>query len=326
MRTNSMRNGPSWMGAASGSASRSSAARSRPVLVELRLDEPEGEACRPDLLDADFTHQVRERADVVLVRVRQDDGANGAVVEVAEVGRMRSTPRCSSRGNDIPASTTIRSSPISKTVMFFPTSPSPPSGMIPRGGHRGSSIRRWGREMVRDPGSLAGGEIGAVPRTRELPLLPLQGEGNTAVSSHNVPMRRISLILLFMTAALSVAVNGSASGSNTPTLGQNVDPSLVTSITGSGSPNGNGGGNDNSTYHVLVFGGGPSLNPGGNQFGINWRRNLPNVGAQSATLTASQIAQLSNDHDVQYIAPDTPMAPTGKRQRELELDPFRPYS
>ena len=45
-------------------------------------------------------------------------------------GRTRSTPKCSSRGNARPASTTIRSSPISNTVMFFPTSPSPPSGMI----------------------------------------------------------------------------------------------------------------------------------------------------------------------------------------------------
>jgi hypothetical protein len=30
----------------------------------------------------------------------------------------------------MPASTMIRSSPYSKTVMFLPTSPSPPSGMI----------------------------------------------------------------------------------------------------------------------------------------------------------------------------------------------------
>src|SRR5207248_3081681 len=38
--------------------------------------------------------------------------------------------RCSSRGNASPASTTIRSSPTSNTVMFFPTSPRPPRGMI----------------------------------------------------------------------------------------------------------------------------------------------------------------------------------------------------
>src|SRR3990170_6541890 len=45
-------------------------------------------------------------------------------------GSRRSTPRCSSRGNARPASTTMISPPVSKTVMFFPTSPRPPSGMI----------------------------------------------------------------------------------------------------------------------------------------------------------------------------------------------------
>ena len=55
------------------------------VLVELRLDEAERQPGRPDLLDAHLAHQVRQRADVILVRVRQHDGANGAVVEVAEV-------------------------------------------------------------------------------------------------------------------------------------------------------------------------------------------------------------------------------------------------
>ena len=45
-------------------------------------------------------------------------------------GSSRSTPRCSSRGNASPASTTMISSPSSYTVMFLPTSPRPPSGMI----------------------------------------------------------------------------------------------------------------------------------------------------------------------------------------------------
>src|SRR6188508_2533355 len=45
-------------------------------------------------------------------------------------GRSRSTPRCSSRGKARPASTTTISSPSSYTVMFLPTSPRPPRGMI----------------------------------------------------------------------------------------------------------------------------------------------------------------------------------------------------
>src|SRR5581483_4283864 len=45
-------------------------------------------------------------------------------------GSTRSTPRCSSRGNARPASTTTIEPSASYTVMFFPTSPRPPRGMI----------------------------------------------------------------------------------------------------------------------------------------------------------------------------------------------------
>src|SRR5581483_4695176 len=48
----------------------------------------------------------------------------------AKSGSTRSTPRCSSRGNARPASTTTIESSASYTVMFLPTSPRPPSGMI----------------------------------------------------------------------------------------------------------------------------------------------------------------------------------------------------
>ena len=55
------------------------------MLVELRLHEPEGEARREDLLHADLAQQVRQRADVILVRVREDHGAHLAALEVPEV-------------------------------------------------------------------------------------------------------------------------------------------------------------------------------------------------------------------------------------------------
>ena len=44
-----------------------------PVLVELRLHEPEREPRRHDRLDVDLAQQIRESADVVLVAVGQDD-------------------------------------------------------------------------------------------------------------------------------------------------------------------------------------------------------------------------------------------------------------
>ena len=57
------------------------------VLVELRVDQPEREPRRPDLVDPHLAQQVRQRADVVLVPVREHDGAHLAPVEVAEVGQ-----------------------------------------------------------------------------------------------------------------------------------------------------------------------------------------------------------------------------------------------
>jgi hypothetical protein len=59
-----------------------------PVLVELRLDQPERQARRQDLGRAHLTHQVREPADVVLVPVREDDGED-VVAPLAEVRVVR---------------------------------------------------------------------------------------------------------------------------------------------------------------------------------------------------------------------------------------------
>ena len=101
-----------------------------PVLVELRLHEPEREPRRDDRLHVDLAEEVRQPADVVLVAVREHDRAHVPPLEVADVGSSRSTPRCSSRGNASPASTIRSSPPASYTVMFLPTSPRPPSGMI----------------------------------------------------------------------------------------------------------------------------------------------------------------------------------------------------
>jgi hypothetical protein len=55
------------------------------VLVELRLDETEREARRPDLVHLDLAHQERKRADMILVRVREDDSADVLVAQVAKV-------------------------------------------------------------------------------------------------------------------------------------------------------------------------------------------------------------------------------------------------
>ena len=57
------------------------------VLVELRLDEAHRQPGRPHLADPDLTHQVGQRADVILVPVRQQHGPDHvlALAQVAEV-------------------------------------------------------------------------------------------------------------------------------------------------------------------------------------------------------------------------------------------------
>ena len=56
-----------------------------PVLIELRLHEPEREPCRDHLLDLDLPQQVREPAHVVLVPVREHDRAHALPLQVADV-------------------------------------------------------------------------------------------------------------------------------------------------------------------------------------------------------------------------------------------------
>ena len=73
--------------ARSGSTSRSSAARSRPCSSSFDLTSPSVSRVAQHLAHADLAQQVRQRADVILVRVREHDRANLAVAEVAEVGQ-----------------------------------------------------------------------------------------------------------------------------------------------------------------------------------------------------------------------------------------------
>src|SRR4051812_1676423 len=91
-------------------------------------------------------------------------------------GRTRSTPRCSSRGNARPASMTTIASSASKTVMFLPTSPSPPSGMIR---HTPPGIPG---QCTTGPGTLAGLDLDALGSVQfeRLCAAILDGTGLTA--------------------------------------------------------------------------------------------------------------------------------------------------
>ena len=65
-------------------------------------------------------------------------------------GRIRSTPGWLSSGNSTPQSTISSRSSYSKTVMFRPTSPSPPSGVIrkpPFGSAAGAESSGWGCDI-----------------------------------------------------------------------------------------------------------------------------------------------------------------------------------
>ena len=102
----------------------------QPVLVELRLDEPERQPRAPDLRHLDLAQQVRERADVILVAMRQEHGTDAPLAQVREVRQEEIdaemlVPREREAGVDDDELLAH-----SNTVMFLPTSPRPPSGMI----------------------------------------------------------------------------------------------------------------------------------------------------------------------------------------------------
>ena len=132
-RTNSTRNGPISTGPSSGLDLLRARRVQQPVLVELRLDEPEREPRAQTSRHRDLAQEVRQRADVVLVRVREHDGADRS----RAVGEVRRSPGGSGRrrgarraGRRVRRRRRRCSPSSSKTVMFLPTSPRPPSGMI----------------------------------------------------------------------------------------------------------------------------------------------------------------------------------------------------
>ena len=86
MRTNSTVNGPSSIGPASGLDLAQLGGVQQPVLVELRLDEPERQPRREIVSHAHLAQEVGQRADVILVGVREDHREHVAVAQVAEVG------------------------------------------------------------------------------------------------------------------------------------------------------------------------------------------------------------------------------------------------
>jgi hypothetical protein len=64
------------------------------VLVEAGLRQSERQPGPPDLRNGNLAEQVRERADVILVRVREDDGTYAVLPldQVAEVGKDQVDP------------------------------------------------------------------------------------------------------------------------------------------------------------------------------------------------------------------------------------------
>ena len=130
MRTNSRRNGPRSTGAPSGSISRSSVERWRPCSSSFEPIMPSVSRVAQTSLHAHLAQQIRERADVVLVGVREHDGAaprgpRGSRSRAAR-GRRRGARHAGTRG---PRRRRGSRPAISNTVMFFPTSPRPPSGI-----------------------------------------------------------------------------------------------------------------------------------------------------------------------------------------------------
>src|SRR3954447_14085649 len=153
MRTSSIRNGPSQNGSSPGATSRRSASRSRPCSSSFDLTRPS--VSRVATTTGTLTSRMRYGSEptwsscpcvsttprIMCSRSRR----------YVNSGRTRSTPRCSSRGKARPASTTTIESSASYAVMFLPTSPRPPSGMILQEPIR---IRSLGRGGAQHAGTL----------------------------------------------------------------------------------------------------------------------------------------------------------------------------
>ncbi len=85
IRMKSSVNGPTSIGGSVGSISCSSVEFARPCSSSFDLIKPEREPRREHAPDTDLPQHVRQRADVVLVPVREDDRLDADGLEVAEV-------------------------------------------------------------------------------------------------------------------------------------------------------------------------------------------------------------------------------------------------
>ena len=166
------RNGPS----SSGGAVRVDLAQlgraQQAVLVELRLDEPERQPRRPDLAHAHLAQQVRQRADVILVRVGEDDRAHLAVVagsrSRAGSGRRRDARRAGTRARRRRRSSRRRSRRRSCSCR-------PRRGR--RAGSRVASGHSHRGSIRREPGVNAGPRVdSAAPRLRTICHERLRGD------------------------------------------------------------------------------------------------------------------------------------------------------
>ena len=87
MRTSSTRNGPSSIDPESGPTSRSSEAFNRPCSSSFDLTRPRVRRVASTDAHPDLAQQVGQRADVVLVGMRQDHRQHLSALEIAEVGQ-----------------------------------------------------------------------------------------------------------------------------------------------------------------------------------------------------------------------------------------------
>ena len=121
------------------------------MLLDLVAEQAARQGRGVDRDARELRQDVGQPADVVLVGVGDQErlDVGPALLEVGHVGMTRSMPNISSSGNISPQSITTISSPYSKTYMFLPISPTPPSGMIRSGGSTESyGPFRWGQKSV----------------------------------------------------------------------------------------------------------------------------------------------------------------------------------
>ncbi len=277
------------------------------VLVELRLDEAERQLRRPDLRNLHVAHQIGERPDVVLVRMREDDRPNrpGPVGEIGEVGEDEIdaemlVTRKREAGIDDEAPRLVLEEGHVLSDLAEPTERDHAEGS----GWHPLSV------SAPDPCARPARDAGA---PRESPFevtlaAPFREYNETMGGGSFRVTRRIPLVL----ALLVLALPASALAHSVDTDQPSISPAAVPSVSPRAAQLAQAGqernGAANAKLHVIVYG--TDADAALASVHANKIMSLPLIDAVSGVIKASQLGALGLAPGVTFVNVDSPVRHT----------------